>query len=191
MAKRRFWTVTELRAFAGLYPIMTNGALAARFGRSYSAIKNLGQTLDLHKTKGHLLRHSRLRPGHPAWCWNKGKRHAPEGSRATQFKKGQRSQRQRPVGAERVGCDGFEIKVAEPNVWMPKGRAVWTQHFGQIPAGMIVRFNDGNQLNCAPENLRLVTRAEHIRLNWKPRGAARREPSPPTWTAPVLRVAHG
>jgi len=32
-----------------------------------------------------------------------------------------------------------------------------------------VRLKDGNKLNCAPENLMLIRRADHIRLNYRPR----------------------
>ena len=183
---RRYWAVPELREFRLLYPHTTMRELMARFKRTRSALKNLAVKLGLRKTKEHVREHCRLNPGHPAWGWNRGK-HYQAGGRAkeTQFKPGQRGPRQRPVGAERVSRDGVEIKVAEPGVWMPKPRFVWEQHFGQIPAGAIVRLKDGNPQNCAPENLLLVTRSEHVRLNWKPRRAAAK---PVGWTGPV-RVA--
>lgn len=42
---------------------------------------------------------------------------------------------------------------------------VWTQNFGEVPEGMLIRHKDGNQLNCEPDNLELVTRADHARIN--------------------------
>jgi hypothetical protein len=51
--------------------------------------------------------------------------------------------------------------VAEPGKWISKPRAVWLKHFGEIPAGAVVRCMDGNPENCRLQNLRLSTRAEH------------------------------
>lgn len=42
---------------------------------------------------------------------------------------------------------------------------VWNKHFGDIPEGMMVRHKDRNSLNCAPDNLELVTRAQNALLN--------------------------
>ena len=36
---------------------------------------------------------------------------------------------------------------------------------GKIPKGMLVRHKDNDQMNCFPENLELVTREQHARLN--------------------------
>lgn len=180
---RRFWTVPQLREFTALYPTTTMRELMARSGRSRSAIKNLAQKLGLRKTAEHLREHCRLRPWHPACGWNKGMHYSPKGAEATRFKKGQRGPRQRPVGSERITRDGVQVKVAEPDVWMPKGRAVWERAFGPIPAGAVVRLVDGNQHNCAPENLRLLTRGEHIRLNYRPK-----RKKVVAWLAPVATM---
>ena len=50
----------------------------------------------------------------------------------------------------------------------------YKKYVGEIPKGMMVRHKDGNQLNCSPENLLLVSRADHARLN----NASR---CPPEW----------
>lgn len=46
---------------------------------------------------------------------------------------------------------------------------LWRKHFGKIPARKIVTTKDGNQLNIVPENLKLITRAQHARNNSKNR----------------------
>ena len=185
-AKRRYWTTAEIREFRAIYSHMTNAALGARFGRSWSAIKNMATELGLRKSAAFVAAHCRWTCGLAPW--NKGKKGWQAGGRAhlTKFKKGQRGPRQRPVGSERRERDGVMVKVAEPNVWMPKARVVWERHFGPIPDGALVRMRDGNPENCAPKNLRLTTRGEHVLLNWKPRGPVRR---PLTWTAPLRMAA--
>jgi hypothetical protein len=79
----------------------------------------------------------------------------------------------RPVGAERIDTkDGYvHVKVNEENPYTGaktrfKGKHVveWEKHNGPVPEGMVVRLIDGNNENCEPENLLLVTRAEHLRL---------------------------
>lgn len=181
---RRYWTTREVRELGALYPITSNRELGSRLGRAPKAVALMALKLGLRKSPQFMAQHCRFQKGRATW--NAGKPWSPDGSRATQFKKGHRGARQKPVGAERHDRDGIMIKVAEPGVWMPKPRLVWEQHFGPIPAGALVRLKDGNPDNCAQKNLQLVTRAELIRLNWKPRGPARR---PTCWTAPLLRPA--
>jgi hypothetical protein len=41
-------------------------------------------------------------------------------------------------------------------------RIVWEDHFGPIPAGFVVMFRDGNRLNCAPSNLKLIGVKEQL-----------------------------
>ena len=184
---RRYWTVPQLREFAQIYPTTAMLKLMARYGRSRSAIKNLAVKLGLRKTDEHIREYCRLRLGHPACGWNRGLRFTPEGSKATQFKKGQRGPRQRPVGAERITCDGVEVKVAEPNVWEPKARVVWKSHFGEIPQGFICRPKE--KRNFSPENLMLISRQENASLNASLRKPRRPKLVSPSWAHPVLNAA--
>jgi len=95
------------------------------------------------------------------------------GANKRSFKKGNCPPNRKPLGSERISKDGFiEIKVAErnPNTGVPtryrhKNRVIWEQTHGPIPKGKIVAFKDSNSLNCDPENLMLVFRAELLVLN--------------------------
>lgn len=49
--------------------------------------------------------------------------------------------------------------------WELYQRYVWEQHFGPIPERHIVRFKDGNTLNCDIGNLELITMSENARGN--------------------------
>jgi hypothetical protein len=80
----------------------------------------------------------------------------------------------KPVGHERVcSKDGYIIiKTAETNPntgffgWYRAKHVVnWEAHNGPVPEGKILRFKDGDPKNWAIENMELITRAEHARLN--------------------------
>lgn len=89
-----------------------------------------------------------------------------ENSAKTRFKKGNESWNKKPVGYSRRTRDGYlEIKVAQPNVFKLKHRLVWEENFGEIPKAYNVQFKDGNPLNCTPENLYIVSKAEQVRHN--------------------------
>ena len=61
---------------------------------------------------------------------------------------------------------------------------VWEEANGPIPDGMFVTFLDGNRENFDLDNLALITRAEHARLN---QSGLRSED--PEITAAALQVA--
>ena len=100
---------------------------------------------------------------------NKGKKMPPEvyeKVKHTMFKKGQMPTQHRPVGSERISVDGYlEIKVEEPRKWRLKSNVVWEQHNGKIPKGSVIMFLDGNKLNVAIENLKLIKRSELLVMN--------------------------
>lgn len=89
--------------------------------------------------------------------------------RATQFKKGDRPVNELPVGAIVVNSDGYKLrkKQMEGTLWERwefLHRAVWEEHNGPIPEGMMVSFKDNNKLNCDIDNLMLLTRGENSAL---------------------------
>lgn len=54
----------------------------------------------------------------------------------------------------------MQIKVAEPNSWMPFQRYVWEQHHpGESADGKVVIFLDGDNRNVSPDNLECVDRS--------------------------------
>lgn len=134
-----------------------------------SAIKNLKNKYKLQSgivggqfEKGHI----------PA---NKGKKGCmtPEQykkCKATMFKKGNVPANHRPIGSERVdNRDGsILIKVQDGHLqknWMPKGRYIYEQAHGKIPAGQKIIFADGNNRNFDLDNLILVSNVEELIMN--------------------------
>lgn len=87
----------------------------------------------------------------------------------TQFKKGHSPQNELPVGAIVVNDNGYKLrkKQMEGTLWERwefLHRALWVEHNGPIPEGMLVTFRDGNKANCDLDNLMLVTRGENATL---------------------------
>ncbi len=56
------------------------------------------------------------------------------------------------------------IRVSRGN-WELLQRHNYRKYFGEIPDGHVVRFKNGNTLDCEPENLELITLAENARRN--------------------------
>lgn len=170
---RRYWTMPERALFRHLYPTTTMSDLMREFGRSRSAIKNLAVKLRLRKEPWAMVRFPK---GNVPW--NAGKPYQAGGrSVLTRFRKGGPRPRDRAVGSERVERDGIYVKVAGQRRWVRKERMQWEREHGPIPSGMVLRTNP----------LRLVSRAENVRLNWKPRGPKRKEIA--SWITPLGAIA--
>ena len=88
------------------------------------------------------------------------------GCEKTWLRKGHRPENYRPVGSERVNVDGYvEVKVADPDRWKLKHRAVWESVNGEIPKGFVIIFRDNDKTNTDIENLMLVRRGTHAVMN--------------------------
>ena len=86
---------------------------------------------------------------------------------ATQFKTGHRPANEMPVGTVVINSDGYKLrkKQMDGTVWERwefLHRAVWVEHNGPIPDGMVVTFKDSNRTNCDIENLMLITKGENV-----------------------------
>jgi hypothetical protein len=104
-----------------------------------------------------------IRKGHIPF--NKGTKGLTSANK-TSFKKGHTPANYRKVGSERVTVDGFvEIKVANPNKWVIKARMIYEKHYGKIPKNYIIIYLDGNKQNLEIDNLRAISRKEHLILN--------------------------
>lgn len=85
--------------------------------------------------------------------------------RSTQFKKGDRPMNEMPIGTVVANSQGYLIRKKQMeggqwDRWEFLHRAVWEEHKGPVPDGMIVMFKDGNKQNCDIGNLMLVSRGE-------------------------------
>lgn len=108
---------------------------------------------------------------------NKGKKQsefmgpeAIERTCATRFKKGRKPVNEMPVGSIVENAYGYLLRKrsmegTQWERWEFLHRAVWEEHNGPLPDGMMVTFKDGNKLNCGIDNLMLVTRGENAVMN--------------------------
>jgi hypothetical protein len=116
-------------------------------------LKQMGTLLYKHGLRNGI---GSFRPGHePA---NKGKTHP---GRQGNYK---------PIGSERIENGYVAIKFSDKKNrgnknWRHKHNIIWEKVYGKIPRGHIVIFADGNKLNFDPDNLLLVSRAEHGVMN--------------------------
>ena len=87
----------------------------------------------------------------------------------TQFKKGQKAINEYPLGTIAITSDGYKIRKRSMTGelwerWEFLHRAVWEEHNGPVPEGMMVSFRDSNRLNCDIDNLMLITKGEGAAL---------------------------
>lgn len=105
---------------------------------------------------------------------NKGKpmpAHVYEKAKATMFKKGHTPANYLPVGSIVKNTGGYLMRKrsdtgSQWERWEFLHRAVWIEHNGPIPDGMMVSFKDGDKENCDIDNLMLISNAENLEL-WR------------------------
>lgn len=184
--RRKTWTAAENAEFARLYPDTDTTALAIYFGVSERAIYAHKDSFDppLRKSRGYLqavwketaarrkragIEDGQFRAGQTPW--NKGLRGwSPPGTERTQFKPGDRPHTWHPIGHVRVTSDGYsERKLTDTGCtrrdYVGLHILLWREHHGEIPAGHIVTFRNGNKADIRIENLDCISRAEHVRRN--------------------------
>ena len=169
----------QARALAvSMYADSSNREISNATGLRVDQIKNLAIRENLRKSAEYMERTKPLSYFHQGQVpWNKGKNHAPEGSRATQFKPGNlggtAKRRFQPIGTERVRDGVLYRKVASSGTqqrdWVAVHRIVWEETHGQVPKGMLVVFKLGMKTphleSITVDRLECVTRAENMQRN--------------------------
>ncbi|MGJ1417189.1 HNH endonuclease [Sphingobacterium multivorum] len=94
-----------------------------------------------------------------------------EKSRKTTFKKGDIPHNayneigKVVIRAKKDGTEKYKFICIKLGEWVLYHQHVWGQHFGEVPDKHVIRFKDGDPMNCDVENLECVTMAENLRLN--------------------------
>lgn len=159
--------------------------LADKFNERFGTQQTAGQLASLRKRKGWLTgRDGRFKKGQAKVPGSGAK--TPN---ATSFKKGNRPANHVPVGTEIIDGDGYRrVKVADPNEWEFVHRRTWEKHNGVIPAGMVIRFLDGDKQNVDISNLVMITKAEHVHLSRRGYNDAPGEVKPALFNLSKLEV---
>ena len=102
--------------------------------------------------------------------WNKGLK-GIHLNPTTEFKKGRNGQRY-SIGTikERIdknGCKRNYIKVKEPNTWVIYYKYLWEKENGKTPKGYVIHHINKVPNDDRLDNLKLLTRAEHINIHRK------------------------
>lgn len=175
--KTRPWSDAERWILRSRYADTKNTVLAQRLNRSVGSIFDMADRLGLKKSRAFYgrLRLERcltgIKKGFPKGHipWNKGMA-GLHLSRETEFKPGNRSPRECPVGSERFSKEGYlQRKVTAtgypPRDWIGVHILTWEARHGPVPAGHVVCFRDGDKTNFALANLECISRKELMRRN--------------------------
>jgi len=101
--------------------------------------------------------------------WNAGTKGATNRNK-TSFKKGEPPTNKLPIGTitTRTNKRGKKdtrkfIKTAEPSTWEPMAKYVWEKHNGNLQKGMLIHHKNRNKIDDRIENLKIMTRKEHLK----------------------------
>ena len=157
--------------------------LANDLGLTYSQVANRAFTMGLRKSqafkqsdlsgRANLIKGGRpfqFKPGHiPA---NKGKKMPDkiyQKVKGTMWKAGHQPHNWKPDGSivERMDKTGriylyYKVKNSH---WILYHHKIWTDQNGPIPPESILRFKDGNPLNCVIENIELISMIDNMTQN--------------------------
>lgn len=181
--KRRYWTKDDIALLRRLYPHTATEEIARRLGRPMRSVYFAASRMGLRKSaaliaslaarsKLHVAgRPYRFAKGHVPF--NKGMKGWHSGGRSvdTQFKKGSYSKRWDPeiycVGALRINADGYIDMKVKPGSrsWRALHVILWEDAHGPVPRGHVIRFKDGDKMNVALKNLKLMSRARNMLRN--------------------------
>lgn len=168
------FTPAQVRFIKKNYVKMSARDLGTAVNEKYGLSVTVGQVKAF--VKNHRIssgRTGQFTAGNVPWnTGTKGKMGSSENRGS--FVKGHTPKNTRPLGSERK-CpkDGFILVKVEEECpftgrstrFKHKHVVVWEAKNGPLPTGHVVRFIDGDPTNCDIDNLIMVSRAEHLRLN--------------------------
>lgn len=175
------WTEEELQYLREHYPDDNTAEIAEHLGRTECAVLQMAAKQGLRKSAeymektlcalGRQVSHTpkaianRFKKGQEPF--NKGKnrteRMSEEGHEKclrTAFKDGNIPHNAYAAGTEIVRNGRVYVKVPGRRRLMLKQHYVWQLHYGKIPQDHVVKFKDGDCMNCDISNLYIMSRAD-------------------------------
>ncbi|CAB4127090.1 HNH nuclease [uncultured Caudovirales phage] len=186
--KRRLWTMDDDAIMRAEYPNISTKKLAEKLGVSIRSCYSRATVLGLVKTSVYLStpESGRLSKGDVIGSktffkkgnkpFNKGlkiedfmSKESIEKTKSTRFKKGQAPHNTKEDGvivSRKDKCGKTYLYIRESlGVWKLYQRHIWEQHHEKLKNNEVVRFRDGNTLNCEISNLIMVPKSENMKLN--------------------------
>ena len=171
------WTEEELQYLRQHYPDGNTAEIAEHLGRTEGAVRSAADTYGIKKSaefKERQMQDMINSPQSIAHRFAKGHKSSfkgekwyelmPEESRnkclRTAFKDGHIPHNAYADGTELVRDGRVYIKVPGIRRLQLKHRYVWEKHNGKIPEGYIIKFKDGDFMNCDIDNLYIMSRAD-------------------------------
>jgi HNH endonuclease len=172
------WTPEEEAYMRQHYAETPTQAIADHLGRSLRKVYSKAYCMDLNKSLAFLASEASgrmkqpLHGGKAHWfkpgntSHNKGMKgfYAP-GSEKGWFGKGHHPANYCEVGTLRINADGYiDIKLADGfHQWFLLARYNWFLHTGHWTTSKeCIWYKNGDKHDCAPENLEVITRREHM-----------------------------
>jgi len=172
MTKPRKWTEKEDEFLRKNYNDMYSFELGKALGRSHWSVRHRLSILKLNRhDDSKVLRDRGKRFKKGSVPWNKGVK-GTHFSPDSEFKKGIL-----PHNTKYDGCISVRYDYGVPykyiclslGKWQGMHRFVWeTYHGKKIPPKHVVRFIDGDTMNCHISNLEMITMNKNVRRNYTP-----------------------
>jgi hypothetical protein len=167
------FTPEEDQFIRDMYLTMPIKRIARLMGRAEGSVmgrfKRIGLTLPTEVAAARIAA-SRFQKGTPPA--NKGKgmtKEIREKVSRTWFPKGNLPHNTKADGiivgrVDKSGRRYLYIRITKSK-WDLYHRYLWQQHYGEIPAGKLVVFKDGNSENCEIDNLELIDKHQNMMRN--------------------------
>ena len=179
LGKLYSWFYADELKLQELYPDITNVEIGKMFGKTEAAVIGAAFKLQLRKSpefmRFHTLKTAFKKGAQPA---NKGKKQTdfmtPDAiarTAATRFGKGH-------LPHNAIGCKDGDIRIRTDKTkrhykwirvamgkWQMLHVVNWIVQHGPLPKGMIIVFKSGDTMDCALDNLELITKAENMKRN--------------------------
>ena len=176
------WTEEEIADLREMYPDHGTEDVAIVLGRTTNAVTQKAVTLGIKKSAEFMRREyrriakacksTRFAKGHVPWnAGTVGITGKHPNTKKTQFKKGHLPHNTKRNGAITIRNDnrGVPQKMIRVSLgkWVPLARYKYEQYVEPIPKGHVIRFLDGDTMNCEPSNLECVSKRLNMLINSK------------------------
>ena len=176
------WTEGEIADLREMYPDNDTEDVAIVLGRTTDAVMHKAFCLGIRKSDEFMVREkrritkagksTRFKKGQTPWnACTVGIAGVHPNSRRTQFKRGDLPYNTKHDGAVTIRIDnrGVPQKMIRISLgkWLFLSRYNYERHVGPIPEGHVIRFLDGDTMNCDPANLECVSKRLNMLLNSK------------------------